>query len=101
MWFENGRLQTKGQMKDGLGEGKWCFWDSLAHKTIVGTYHKGKWNGKWTEYDPKGKKLSTGKYDMNKKTGTWSYWDANGDIKKIEVYKKEKLYKEINFEFSQ
>ena len=36
---------------------------------------------------------------MNKKIGTWSYWDINGDIRKIEVYKDEKLFKEINFDF--
>jgi antitoxin component YwqK of YwqJK toxin-antitoxin module len=45
-------------------------------------------NGYWIERYDNGNLKAQGKYDCSRKSGTWIYYHGNGQVKKIENYKK-------------
>jgi len=48
-------------------------------------------------YYANGKVSSTGCFKDGSKVKKWKYFSEEGKVDKIEIYKKGKLYKEINY----
>lgn len=46
-YYDNGVLQSEGNMKNGLPDGVWKFYDPYGKLNHVGTYFMGKRNGRW------------------------------------------------------
>lgn len=50
-YYDNGEIQSEGQMKDGLPTGVWKFYDPFGKLNKVGTYVMGKRDGRWLSGD--------------------------------------------------
>ena len=50
-FYDNGVLQSEGEMKDGLPTGLWRFYDPYGKLNIMGVYHLGKRHGRWLKGD--------------------------------------------------
>jgi antitoxin component YwqK of YwqJK toxin-antitoxin module len=55
-FYDNGTLQSEGNMKDGLPDGTWKLYDPLGNLNHYGVYHQGKRNGRWLSGDLSKKK---------------------------------------------
>jgi antitoxin component YwqK of YwqJK toxin-antitoxin module len=50
-FYDNGEIQSEGNMKDGLPTGVWKFYDPFGKLNKVGEYVMGKRNGRWLSGD--------------------------------------------------
>lgn len=50
-FYDNGEIQSEGQLKDGLPTGVWKFYDPFGKLNKVGEYVMGKRNGRWLSGD--------------------------------------------------
>ena len=70
--YENGQIQSKGNVKDAKKVGKWTY---------------GKKVGKWTTWYKNGQMESEKHYKEGKEAGKWTFWYENGQKKKELNYK--------------
>jgi antitoxin component YwqK of YwqJK toxin-antitoxin module len=104
-WYENGKLESKGEYSNGSRTGKWCYWYENGNKKSEGhflpapndenssslprDYKIGKWidwweNGFKSEEGKYSKKCS--KYGLEKKIGIWKGWAEDGRLEYKEKY---------------
>ena len=62
-YYDNGKIQQEGFVKDGKLEGKWIAYDAQGNKLSVGEYSNGQKTGKWFFYNEA--KLSQVDYTNN------------------------------------
>jgi antitoxin component YwqK of YwqJK toxin-antitoxin module len=103
-YYENGQLQTKMELKEGLphGEvfiyfphgqineirsfdlgqmdGKWFTWNEQGQKIAQAEYSAGNKNGKWYIWNEYGVLLYDMTYDNGKRTGVWKMFNAEGQL---------------------
>jgi len=98
----NGQLEGYGGLSEsGHKTGEWVYFDSLARKTMSGTYKDGKRHGKWIFYYTGNNIKQTGNYYNGFLNGEWIWFYPNGDTLRLEEYSRGKengLYWEFNDE---
>lgn len=55
-YYDNGVIQSEGQMKDGLPTGLWKYYDPFGKLNLMGSFHQGKRHGRWLSGDLEKKK---------------------------------------------
>ncbi len=120
-FYDNGQYSQYGCYNEGLKTGNWKYWNRDGMLIKECNYHNGKLKGYFTEYYSNGHIRRTGEYahitgkdtiytvdimtfeesmeieetnDIPAKDGVWYYYDVNGNLSRIEKYRKGKLLKE-------
>ena len=107
-YHSNGRVKSKGLVKNKKRDGTWNVFDNRGKliKTIV--YADGKMinstihndekpklrDGSAVTYHKNGRIKETGKYSKGKKNGTWKEFDTRGKLLKVKIYNFGKVINE-------
>ena len=107
-YHSNGRVKSKGLVKNKKRDGTWKVFDNRGKsiKTIV--YADGKMisstvhndekpklrDGSAVTYHKNGRIKETGKYSKGKKNGTWKEFDKRGKLLKVKIYNFGKVINE-------
>jgi len=81
-FYQNGKLRMKGQILNGVRNGKWTAWDNQGRMLSTGNYIDGIENGMWTVWYPKGVKRYEGMFKDGKRTGIWKFYNEQGMLTK-------------------
>ena len=80
--FTNGQHHSKGNVINGLGDGKWTWWYESGMNRQETIYKDGKKDGKQTAWYKKNGQINhEGSFKDGKKDGNWTYWKENGQIR--------------------
>jgi len=77
-FYKNGKLRMKGQIFNGVRNGKWTAWDDQGRMLSTGNYIDGIENGMWTVWFPDGVKRYDGLFKDGKRSGVWKFYDDQG-----------------------
>ena len=77
-FYKNGKLQMKGNIVNGVRDGKWIAWDDEGRMLSTGNYIDGFENGMWTVWFPNGQKRYEGLFKDGKRNGVWKFYDVQG-----------------------
>ena len=107
-YHSNGRVKSKGLVKNKKRDGTWKIFDNRGKliKTVV--YADGKMinssihndekpklrDGSAVTYHKNGRIKETGKYSKGKKNGTWKEFDSRGKLLKVKIYNFGKVINE-------
>lgn len=90
VYYRNGKIASKGYLRDGNEQGVWQYWDSLGRKTQETAYLLGRLNGKNIEFYPNGKPKQEATYKLNQLHGIYTEYNEHG-FKTIEGYFKNNM----------
>jgi antitoxin component YwqK of YwqJK toxin-antitoxin module len=80
-YFDNGKIQSEKNIKDGLAEGITMTYYENGVKKEQQSYKKGLKDGIWFSWDEAGNKTGEASYKKNLKHGPWYIWDENGTLR--------------------
>src|SRR5688500_18058120 len=83
-FYEDGKTQIKGKLKNEKRNGLWTYWYPNGNKWSECEYKEGLKHGRTTVWYENGKKRYEGYYTEDKKSGEWKYWDEAGNLLKTE-----------------
>ena len=89
-YYENGKLRSEGNYKEGKKEGVWKEWYENGQLDEIINYKDGKRDGLRKVWYENGELEHKGNYDEGKKEGVWKYWYENGHLRKEQNYTKMK-----------
>ena len=69
------RSLMRGELKNGLRDGVWQFWDPSRLRSLEISYVSGQKHGLETEYGASGLKIREGYWSRGRRTGVWTSWD--------------------------
>ena len=93
IYYLNGKIYAKGQIKNKVEEGIWTYWHKDGQKAREGKYVGGKREGIHTYWYPNGKFRSVGSFADDKYDGKWTMYKEDGTETVEQVYKKGKQVK--------
>lgn len=79
-YYESGKLESKGEYRDGRRDGEWEFRWPGGRRRGRGSYANGKRVGKWTTWYEKGGRSSEGSYTDGHRTGEWQVWKPDKSL---------------------
>jgi hypothetical protein len=86
-YFDNGKVQSVYEYKDGEKDGKVQFFKANGKMIEETHYEKGDRHGKYVKYDHSTfKVIEEGQYKNDKKDGTWMFYDKDGKKEKKIVF---------------
>mgnify|MGYP006094324845 CR=1 FL=1 len=84
----NGKLKTKGRLKNGKRTGMWFAYYSNGNLYSENKYKKGELNGKTATYYPNGNLQYVGLFINNKKDDSWFFYLKDGTLDKQILFKE-------------
>ena len=78
--YENGQIESEGNVKDGKEDGKWTRWYENGQIMIVSNIIDGRVDGKVTWWYENGQKTGEQYYKDGKHDGNHFLWYENGQI---------------------
>ena len=81
LWYENGRMQAKGEYVDGKLDGVYQEWHDNGQLRARGNYSKGIKVGVFSLWDLQGAKTHEWHYAANRQHGTRTIWYPSGGKK--------------------
>jgi antitoxin component YwqK of YwqJK toxin-antitoxin module len=85
--FVNGQYHSKGNIVNGVADGKWTYWHENGQMWNERNYKDGRYHGKQTAWHENGQMSGEGKYINGKIDGKWIEWDKNGLVNWVGTYK--------------
>jgi len=85
-YYENGKKEIEGKIKNGERHGQWTYWYDNGNMWSEGEYKDGKSHGYRKVYHPNGALFYEGKYKNDQPVGTWKFYDDQGRFVKEETY---------------
>ena len=92
----NGKLKTKGLLKNGKRTGDWIAYHNNGNIYRENKYKKGVLNGKTAAYYPNGNVQYVGLYINNKKDDSWFFYLEDGSFEKEVLFKDGERIKNSN-----
>ena len=86
-YHPNGKLKTKGIIKNGKRTGTWTAYHTNGNIYSENKYKKGILNGKTAAYYPNGNVQYMGLYINNKKDDSWFFYLEDGTLDKEILFK--------------
>jgi len=80
VYNSNGQYHSKGNILNGLKDGRWTIWYENSQIMAEVNYKDGKEDGKWTMWYENGQIKSEVNYKDGKLDGKWTNWYENGQI---------------------
>ncbi len=78
-YFENGKVEMEGKLKNNNREGKWVAYYGDGTVWSEGTYVNGKREGEGIVYHSNGKIYSKGFWKNDEPVGIWEFFDDKGN----------------------
>jgi len=91
VYHPTGELIEEVNYEKGIQHGMWKRYFKNGNLHFQGNVENGKWDGPYVFNYPDGKKLVVGVYEHALKQGDWLYYDDQGQLIKVESYKKGKM----------
>ncbi len=85
-YFQNGRIEMQGILKEGKRDGLWKSYYEDGSPWSETTFTDGKKNGKTTTWYDNKKKRYDGYYTNDIESGKWTFWDETGKIQRTQNY---------------
>ncbi len=86
LYYPNGRLKMKGEIRDSKRQGLWTSWYDSGIKWSEDTYSMGVKDGRTTSFYPNGQARYIGYYTNDVRSGIWRFYDEEGNLIKEENY---------------
>lgn len=86
-YFDNGKMQTSTEYKDGRIAGKIEGWYQSGAKQVEGQLVNGQKAGMWTAWYENGNKIRQGAFENGKEEGEYIWWTEKGIISKKGIYR--------------
>lgn len=93
-YYINGKIQSKGEIKNGMQEGYWEYWHSNGVKAREGDFKQGKANGRHRYWYDNGNPRGTGNWKDGEYHGKWEMYSEDGNEKIVQEYKNGILVEE-------
>ena len=77
-YYENGEIQSRGELLNGKENGIWTFFYESGQKQLSSNYDEGIENGLWQWYYESGDLMTSGKYKNGLFDGTWLNYNEEG-----------------------
>ena len=77
---DNYTINTRGQVKNGLKEGRWEFFYANGQKMLEANYSKGIENGAYNSYRDNGVPYFRGFYINGQRANIWEFYDEQGNL---------------------
>lgn len=90
-YYLNGKIQGKGEIKNGKEDGYWEYWHSNGLKAREGEFVNGKPNGTHKYWHENGSLRGVGDWKDGSYDGKWEMYREDGKEKIIQEYKNGKL----------
>ena len=91
-YYENGRLQARGEMQGELAEGIWEVYYDNGQLNSAGEYVHSKKNGEWTYYHDNGRIQGKGNIVNDQYEGSWVIHYPSGAVEEKSFYQDGKLH---------
>ena len=85
---ENFTINTRGNLRDGLKEGRWEFFYANGQKMLEANYSGGVENGAYNSYRETGIPYFRGFYINGKRANVWEIYDEEGNLVARQDYDK-------------
>jgi antitoxin component YwqK of YwqJK toxin-antitoxin module len=95
----NGQYASKGNILNGLRDGKWTYWHENGQIRELGNYKDGRDEGKWTIWFDNGRKQFEAYYKDGKADGKVMQWLEDGQVDKISNSRDGVLVSWIEYEY--
>jgi antitoxin component YwqK of YwqJK toxin-antitoxin module len=79
--WPNGNLHSRGQVIDGLREGRWEFWYQYGQRLEGGGYRQGERHGRWTRWYPNGQVHTEADYRDGVRHGRYVSYYRDGQLR--------------------
>lgn len=80
IYYQNGKLQMSGQLKNNRNIGEWKYFYDNGNIESSGNFENDKPEGKWYWYYPDSTLRQTGYFRQGVREGTWKTYDKNGTL---------------------
>lgn len=80
-FYESGKLEQRGQYKEGVRHGTWVSFHENGTVSDSGLIDDGKYDGRWVGYYENGTLEYEGTYKGGGRTGWWKTYHDNGQLK--------------------
>ncbi len=98
-FYEDGSIQSRGELKDGLENGEWSYFYPSGELQLIANYVEGKEDGVWEWHYESGQIMQRGFYKSGLYHGTWLYFHQNGVLKDSSNYSVGRLQGEFKSYF--
>ncbi|MEP0985226.1 hypothetical protein [Ekhidna sp.] len=113
-YYENGNMESQGNMEDGLEEGEWTYFYESGRPYLTGSFIKGVENSSWTwfyesgqvmrqgnyvnglfdgeiiDYNPEGVVVTTSNYESGRLNGPYKQYFDSGDLQQDGLYVRDR-----------
>ena len=79
-YYNNGKLKTEGELRDGQRHGRWRYYYENGFLWSEGIFHYGVREGVSLIFHDNGYKKVVGKYKNNKAVGEWEFFNEEGKL---------------------
>ncbi|MHA6697169.1 toxin-antitoxin system YwqK family antitoxin [Chryseobacterium sp. A321] len=90
VYYLNGKIHSKGEIKNLTGNGIWTYWHSNGEKAREGEFVNGKPNGTHEYWYETGQIRAIGNWKNGIYDGLWEIYSKDGKGKEIQNYKEGK-----------
>lgn len=97
-YYESGEKGLKGELINGLKDGKWTYWYTNGQKKLEVNYIEGLKNGMWYYWYKNGQLRIQSNYSMDQMIGLNKWWYENGQLKKEALYKNGTFISKIEYD---
>ncbi|MFH2144013.1 MAG: carboxypeptidase-like regulatory domain-containing protein [Bacteroidota bacterium] len=97
-YYKSGEKGLKGELKNGLKDGKWTYWYTNGQKKLEVNYIDGMKNGMWYYWYKNGQMRIQANYSTDQMIGLNKWWYENGQLKKQALYRNGTFISKIEYD---
>ncbi len=79
-FYENGKLSSIQQFKDGKDHGQWKFYHPNGNLETIGKFRNGLRHGQWKYFYENGQTYQIAQYKLGAKHGIWKVYEEDGEL---------------------